>query len=257
LIKPDVCHESNYYRGGTKIGDLKLYDQYGYVDSGSSSGTSANPFYSMSPLPPSLPLLTCPTSAYTIADESEIYEETGLDNPSLPLADMLSRMQLNRAIIAIAPSSSSSSSTAQEAANLRTYFLDQTSQSYADSIVLFKSKSDMDNYMTSKSYDDEDYKQGKVALGILLYEADVANKQWDYAIRANYTYDYEANDIDTVDCLYGGGGVNSSSKLSCDYLYSIPSTQYYTEDLFKPQSTSFLYGYTYSGFSTLQLMIDK
>jgi hypothetical protein len=166
-------------------------------------------------------------------------------------------MQLNNAILAMAPSSSSSESTTQQISDLRDYFLSQTSQSFADTIVLFESKNDMDNYMTSKHYDDDDYKQGKVGLGILLYEADVTNKQWDYAIRANYTYPYEANDIVTVDCLYGDGGVNSTQKLSCDYLYTIPSTQYYTEDLYKPQSTEFLYGYTYSGFSTLQLMIDK
>jgi hypothetical protein len=46
LIKPDTCQEQNYYRGGTRVNDVKLYDQYGYVDSGSSSGISANPFYS-------------------------------------------------------------------------------------------------------------------------------------------------------------------------------------------------------------------
>lgn len=170
---------------------------------------------------------------------------------------MLARMQLNRAILAIAPSVASSDTLTQQTSNLRDYFLAQTSQSYADTIVLFKSKNDMDNYMTNKDYDDDDYKQGKVGLGILIYDADVTNKQWDYAIRANYTYPYETNDIVTVDCLYGSGGVNSTEKLSCDYLYTIPSTQYYTQDLYKPQSTEFLYGYTYSGFSTLQLMIDK
>jgi hypothetical protein len=46
LIKPDTCLEENYYRGGTKVNDVKLYDQYGYIDSGSSSGISVNPFYS-------------------------------------------------------------------------------------------------------------------------------------------------------------------------------------------------------------------
>jgi len=239
LIKPDTCTAENYYRGGFRINDVKFYDEFGYVDSGSSSGISTNPFYT-----------------YTIADESDIYEQSGLDNPSLPLKDMLTRMQLNKAVLAIAPSKYTAE-LYQQTVNLKQYFLSQTSASFNDTIVLFQSKNQMDNYMTNKDYDDDNYKQGKIGLGILLYVADVANKQWDYAIRANYTYSYEANDIVTVDCLYGDGGPNSTKKLSCDYLYTIPSTQYYSQDLYKPQSMEFLYGYTYSGFSTLQLMIDK
>ena len=54
LLKPDVCHESNYYQSGFYIEDtnieplkeVKLYSEYGYIDSASSSGSSTNPFYS-------------------------------------------------------------------------------------------------------------------------------------------------------------------------------------------------------------------
>ena len=166
------------------------------------------------------------------------------------------RLQGNGAILAIAPSKYSDAMY-QQSAQLKAYFLSQTSQSFSNTIVLFNSKDDMNSYMTNKDYDDENYKFGKVGLGILLYKADVANKQWDYAIRCNYTYSYEANNIDTVDCLYGNGYPYNAKQTSCDYTYSIPSTQYYTEDLYKPQSSEFLYGYTYSGFSTLQLMTDK
>lgn len=239
LLKPVSCTADNYYQGGFRINDVKLYDQYGYVDSASSSGISTNPFYT-----------------YTIADTSDIYKQSGLDNPSLPLKDILTRLELNQALLAIAPSTYTTE-VYQQTVQLKDYFLSQSSVSFNKTIILFESKNQMDNYMTDKDYDDENYKEGKIGLGILLYVADIPNKQWDYAIRTNYTYGYEANDAVTVDCLYGDGGPNSTKKLSCDYLYTIPSTQYYTQDLFKPQSMEFLYGYTYSGFSTLQLMIDK
>ena len=53
LMKPEVCYESNYYQSGFYIDsnieplkDVKLYSEYGYIDSASSAGTSTNPFYS-------------------------------------------------------------------------------------------------------------------------------------------------------------------------------------------------------------------
>lgn len=70
---------------------------------------------------------------------------------------------------------------------------------------------------------------------------------WDYAIRTNYTYPFQQGEDDTVPCLYP----------DCDFTYTIPSTQVYTQDLYKPQSMEFLYGYSYSGFNTLQVVMDR
>ena len=238
LIKPDVCTEKNYYRGGFKAPNgEKLYDQYGYVDSASSNGASSNPFY-----------------AFTIADKSEIYNQAGIDNPSLPMEEILQRMQSNNAILAISPVQYSQE-VYDVCVGLRDFILAETSPQYNSSIVLFDSKSKMDNYITNRNYDDDNYKDGKVGLGIMFYTASVNDKAWEYAIRTNFTYPWEQNDVDTVDCLYGG--YNSHNESQCDFTYSIPSTQFYTQDLYKPQSVEFLYGYTYSGFSTLQLLVDR
>ncbi len=50
LEKPPSCSTSNYYRGrfsvDTPTDTLVGYDQLGYIDSGASSGLSANSFYS-------------------------------------------------------------------------------------------------------------------------------------------------------------------------------------------------------------------
>mmetsp|Transcript_26423 Transcript_26423/g.39214 ORF Transcript_26423/g.39214 Transcript_26423/m.39214 type:complete len:1955 (+) Transcript_26423:136-6000(+) len=237
LEKPAGCSESNYYRGSFRSGTgEKLYEQYGYVDSAASYGSSNNPFYT-----------------FTVGDESQLYEQTGTDNPSLPMYNILERLQLNNVILAISPVHYSDELYSQ-CQNLSSYILEETSQDFAETIKLFKSKNEMDNYMTDKDYDDEDYEWGKIGLGIMLYEADVAGIKWEYAIRTNYSYPWEADNDDTVACLYGGG---NNESYSCDFIYSIPSTQFYTQDLYKPQSMEFIYGYSYSGFSTLQLVMDK
>jgi ATP-binding cassette subfamily A (ABC1) protein 3 len=158
-------------------------------------------------------------------------------------------MQKNNALLAIAPLTYSSEMTNQ-IQNITDYILKQTSDKYSDTIIQFSDKDAMDNYMTDRDYDDEGYKQGKIGLAILLYEADVENKQWEYAIRTNYSYYYEMTD-DVVSCLYGPGNG------TCDFTYNIPSTQYFTNDLYKPQSSEFIFGYSYSGFLTLQLLMDK
>jgi hypothetical protein len=120
---------------------------------------------------------------------------------------------------------------------------------YSNTVKLFESQSSMEDYVTDKHYDDEGYAYGKVAFSIILNTVDHSAVQWDYSIRANYTSLFDQEDH-TVACLYGG-------YKSCDFTYTVPSTKFYTEDLFKPQSTEYLYGYTFSGFSTLQQVVDQ
>jgi hypothetical protein len=50
----------------------------------------------------------------------------------------------------------------------------------------------------------------------------------------------------TVACLYG-----------CDFKYSIPKTSEVTDDLTIPQLMDYLYGYGYSGFLTVQQVVDQ
>lgn len=67
----------------------------------------------------------------------------------------------------------------------------------------------------------------------------------------------------TVACL--NGAAYRSNKTSdgigyrnpCSFTFSIPSTKYYTDDYSKPQISSYLYGYTYSGFATIQQTVDE
>ncbi len=189
--------------------------------------------------------------AFTIADESTIYGPPyNFDNPSLPVATILEKMQQNNALLAISPLSYSEALVLQ-VQNLTNYILKQTNSKYSRSIIQFASKDDMDDYITDKDYDDEGYEQGKIGLAILLYEVDIEAKQWEYAIRTNFSYFNEVGVDDVVSCLYGQGNG------SCDFTYTIPSTQFFTNDLYKPQTSEYLFGYSYSGFLSLQLLMDE
>lgn len=101
--------------------------------------------------------------------------------------------------------------------------------------------------MTNIDYDKSGYGYGKVAFAVVFYSVDLLNHNWDYAIRANYTSAFDQNDK-TVACLY---------KYNCVFTYTIPSTLYYAQNLLKPQSSQYLYGYTYSGFSSIQQAVDQ
>lgn len=191
----------------------------------------------------------CPcTAAYTVADKAQVYDEIGADNPSLPLGAVLERLSGNGVLLALAPGDNTDTLYSQ-VEGLRDYILAQTNQSYKDIIYLFDSESDLEDYITDRDYDDDGYMAGKIAMAIVLTVADVDNKNWDYSVRTNFSYEWEQNQA-SVACLYG-------NPADCEFTYAIPSTQYYSQDLLKPQDSSYLYGYTYSAFSTLQLTVDQ
>lgn len=205
----------------------------GYIESGLSSGTNQNPFYS-----------------FTIADNAPIYQNgvMYMENPSLPFCQMMGRMDNNEVILGVAPEDGSSTDLNQKVADFRNYLITYCSAYYdfSSSIVTFTSAGNMDDYMTDRDYDDKNYRLGKIGFGIVLIKTDTNSAQWEYSIRSNYTSMWDTNDP-TVACLYG----------SCDFMYTIPTTKFYTMDLYKPQSSEYLYGYSYSGFSTLQIMVDQ
>lgn len=204
------------------------------MQSASSNGQSNNPFY-----------------AFNIADNTSVYQSNwfDMDNPSLPFCDIMERLKKNRVLLALAPKENTDSVLVSQVDQFHSFLIKYclNSANYSSSIVQFTTESDLEDYITDRDYDDKGYKQGKIAMAIVFIKSNISAAQWEYAIRANYTSQYDT-DQKSVSCLYGD---------DCDYVYSIPSTKFKTDDLTKPQSTAYLYGYTYSGFSTLQLMVDE
>jgi hypothetical protein len=239
LLKPNQCTADHYYQDHTNVNGYDLWGQYGYVESALSSFSSNNPLYS-----------------WQIADDAPFYDQYFIANPSLPLNETLFRLQGNGVLLAMAPSVNDATLYSY-CGHLKTFFLNQTSSDYHDTIMLFDDQAALDNYMTSKSYDNIGYASGKIAMAIVLYEVDQASATFDYSIRLNYSaYD---DGSPTVDCLYGTNAAGNFNQFGgdCQFTYSIPTTKYYTFDLFKPQQTEFMYGYGYSGYATLQQTVDK
>jgi hypothetical protein len=253
--KPLSCSSDSYYQQGFSLPlpvPVTAFTEYGYIETPASSKKSLNPFYT-----------------FTIADESTIYNNndgqqgTGstsssslsFENPSLPFCSILSRLNLNSAILAVAPRTNTSSSLTSSANDLFFYlnhFCDgknfssppfSRSLNLVDSLIFFSSEGEINNYITSKQYDNQDYEFGKVAFAIILNSVDETAAKWDYSIRTNYTDSYH-QDQASVSCLYGG--------MNCPFRYSLPTTKFFTYDLLKPQSSEAFYGYSYSGFLTLQ-----
>lgn len=211
----------------------------GYIDTTLSAGITNNPFYT-----------------FTIGDKSTVYGSSYnslLANPSYPLCTILRRINRNNAILAITPDSDEGDNVNMlysQASYLRNYMLSACARegNYSSSIVLFSSQSSVESYITNEHYDDIGYGQGKVAFAIVWNNVDIPTAQWDYSIRVNFTSVFDQDDP-TVACLYGGH--------SCNFRYSIPTTKFKTLDLLKPQLSSYLYGYTFTGFATLQLTVDQ
>lgn len=233
LEKPKTCSASNYYEHSMrfKYNNTKLYDQYGYTVTPSSNGKTSYPFY-----------------AFTIADESSIFnyganDGPSFENPSLPFCTMIERIHAVRAILVVAPSAPELLPASEQ---LYQYFNSSCNATLSSSIQLFPSESYLTDYVKEKDYDKIDFKVGKVAFAVVLNEVNIPKAQWDYKIRVNWTIDNEQGDP-TVACLYDG----------CKFTYTIPPTTDYTYDLYKPVASDWVFGYSHSGFLTLQLMVDK
>ncbi len=185
-----------------------------------------------------------------LAEENDWY---GDGNPSLSFCVALSRIANRNAMLAIAPKTTDSTLTSQVTAMKDSFLNECETWNVTDAVKVFDSESAVNSYVTDKNYDDIDYKEGKIAIAIILNKADVASVQWDYSIRVNYTLDYNT-DEPTVTCFYD---YDSSAYFPCGFKYNIPTTKYSTADLLKPQFADYLYGYTYTGFSTVQIAVDE
>jgi hypothetical protein len=227
LLKPANCTVTNYYQKSFDFGGTTGYSQLGYEQTPNGEGRAQYPFY-----------------AFTIADESKLYQRFG-DNPSLPYCEILNRIENSHSILAVAPGSDSLTVPAQ---NLMHYLSSSCNTSTADTIKYFDSESALNDFMKDKDYDDTALNtEGKIAFAIVLNKADIPTAQWDYAIRVNWTADWNQDDP-TVACLYH----------DCSFTFNIPATYSYNSfELYRPQLTQFTYGYSYSGFLTLQNTVDK
>ncbi len=216
----------------------------GYIQSGLSSGQSDLPFYS-----------------FTIADQTLVYSELDyISNPSVPLCRLLSKIESANAIIGIAPKSADDTNLLYISKQFGD-FLNSSCFGYISnytashfigrSLVVFPSQTELQDYIMNENYEDSNYKQGKVAVAVVFNSVDISSVLWDYSIRVNYT-SYRDQGFQTVACIYGNPMYGN-----CDFKYTIPSTKFYTNDLFKPQTMDFVYGYSFSGFATLQQTVDK
>jgi ATP-binding cassette subfamily A (ABC1) protein 3 len=245
--KPYTCSASNYYQQSEFI-DLEEYgvdynftafSQYGYVQSSTSSGAADNPFY-----------------GFTVGDTSSVFYNYyfPLDNPSLDICSILYSVYYRdywyqqNGFIAVLPEYPDGTMTEVSNAFISYLLNNRCRNSYIPTGALqtFSSQDELDDYVTDKHYNDAGYGKGKVAFAIVWNKVDTTAAQFEYSIRANFTSLVNQNE-DTTACLYSG----------CKFTYTIPSTKFYTYDLLKPQSADYMYGYSFSGFSTLQEELDR
>ncbi|CAM9296782.1 unnamed protein product, partial [Phaeothamnion confervicola] len=233
MVQPTACNVSDYYTEGfANYHGEELYDRYGYVDSG-----SGYPLYGV-----------------TVGDTSGVYDEAefasySLSNPSLPFSTVVEKVSGNGAILAVAPGESDDVALLEAATELLAFlrYHAGVDEAYRDSLVLFSSEGDIETYVDADDYDDIGYGIGKVAFAVVLETGtDAVAAEWVYKIRANYTVVWEESEP-TVACLYD----------DCGFTYTIPSTWSTTDDLSRPQSSSYFWGYTYSGWLAIQQQVDR
>jgi len=117
-VQPPSCTTSNYYQDGYNFPGAPgtVYSQLGYVSSGSGLGTQ-NPAYT-----------------YTIADDTEFYNNAMITNPSMTLENILNRFSTYGVLLAVAAGNGASLQTTQQATNLTSYIQAQAPQ-YQNSVM--------------------------------------------------------------------------------------------------------------------------
>jgi len=236
LKPPDTCAEANYYRGELSELDPRLpslYLEYGYTPSG-----KGYPFYGI-----------------TVADDSQIYSQinnqlaqwniSGLANNPSPTFNQVTESYLRaNAILVVCPASDSSPSLVAAAQSLYTGLLSTLSWEgkHDQAVVFFPSQAAIEANVTAEGYE----KGVKIAAAIVVNEVDLLQgPKWDYSIRVNFTQNYEMTQ-ETVGCLYA----------NCAFQYTVPTTNFLVNPFQKPAKADFMFGYTYSAFSTLQKSVD-
>ena len=189
--------------------------------------------------------------SYTVGDESLAFdtgelglEGLGLENPSLAIGALMERLVLNDAVLALSPA------TAEVAAFAA--WLELQAPGTESAVQTFASEDDLETFIASADYENLDANgAGKIAFAIAFDQMDRVGAQWSYTIRANYTSPvFGQQRQPTVACLYPG-----SQRRPCRFRWTVPSTSEPPTRRFRRlPSRSRLYGYTFGGFSTLQLV---
>lgn len=243
-IKPATCIADNYYPiefgddysynfNGTDY-ESEVYAQLGYISSPLTDGRSASPFY-----------------AVTVQDTTTLYNDAQTTNPSVPFQFLAERLVKFKAKLAILPKVADDPVTANQATALQRYLRAKyiTTGSF---ILSFSSEDQLEDYVNDPDYNHIGYKNGKIAYAIVLNSVNLNEAQWDYTLRLNYTSPFDEH-YQTVACISGRVDAKFSA---CSFTYTVPSTKYYTSDLYKPQSAEYMNGYLYSGFATIQQVVD-
>jgi ATP-binding cassette subfamily A (ABC1) protein 3 len=190
--------------------------------------------------------------SFTVGDEGGAFDslpgvgDLPLENPSLSIAALMERLVLNDVVLALVPAT-------PEVEEFAAWLQLQAPETEA-AVQIYASEAELEDFIRSPEYENvEGDGAGKVAFAIVFDEMDRATAQWSYTIRANYTSPvYGQQRQPTVACLYPG-----SPRRPCRFRWSVPSTREPPVRRFRRlPSRSRLYGYTYGGFSTLQLAVD-
>jgi len=235
LQPPDTCVEPGYYRGELTELDPRLppfYMEYGYTPSG-----KGYPFY-----------------ALTVGDDSQLYEQVNsllalqnisalANNPSPTLDEVTQAYFRSKAVLVVCPATASSPSLVAATQSLYTHLLATLTWvgPHEEAIVLLPSQAALEANVTAQGYEDS----VKVAAAIVVNEVDPRGPRWAYSVRVNFTQTFETVQ-ETVGCLHA----------KCAFQYTVPTTQFLVNPFVKPAKAEFLFGYTYTAFSTLQKAVD-
>ena len=194
--------------------------------------------------------------SFTVGDESTAFNDLpsipgpvgdlNLENPSLTIAALMARLVLNDAVLALVPDTPEVAAFAA--------WLEEQAPGTASAVQTYPSEVELEAFIGSAGYENVDGDgAGKIAFAIVFEEMDREAAQWSYTIRANYTSPvFGQQRQPTVACLYPG-----SNRRPCRFRWTVPSTREPPVRRFRRlPSRSRLYGYTFGGFSTLQLAVD-
>jgi len=239
LVPPDTCSPpggvDTYYKSPIDFGVGEQYQNLGYVP---SAVGQQYPWY-----------------AYTVGDTSPVFSTEYSHPPSPPFVKM---GQTTNAKIAILPVTASDDLTT-EATRFKDYLGNMLANSGVspNKLVSFNSEADLETYVTDIDYDNVDKLGDKIAFAVVFNSINPSTAQFDYTIRVNFTAPLDMGQ-DMVPNINNSTDIPSSfSASSTSVNFILPSTKTFTDVLSRPATSSYFYGYAYSGFLALQEVTDE
>ncbi len=175
------------------------------------------------------------------------------NNPSPTLDDITAAYSQHHAVLVVCPARADSPALVEAARALYASLLASLTWAgdHEAALVFFESQAALEANVSSRAYGSE---AQPVKIGAAVVLNDVAGvgvggasgrPRWDYSVRVNFTQNFEAQ-MDAVGCVHA----------NCGFTYSIPPTKFITNPFVRPARADFMFGYTYSGFATLQKAVD-